>query len=242
MYWSRDGQVNDLTNEWMGSGELGWIPSPLSHSDGTPLGPRTPGWYSQAEPLHHALPRLGRCGAGISSRFNLTGEGVAGERGEPVRTELGKWTDLNPHDSPASFERKALTVQSQDMDYVVLWQRSEGIDLTTRFYKLTYMPPPIKPPLVYRLRLFSSAWLKTHGFAGSGCIKADSFLFPWLFSAYGWARERIISSPITSPITSYLPLLCVSVWVCVCVYMYTQLTVYLQEMKKTFVNDLIFNK
>ena len=124
MYWSRDRQINDLTSEWTGSGELCWISSPLPLW-WDPLGPRAPGWYSQAEPLHHALPRLGWCGTGIGSRFNLTGEGVAGERGEPVRTELGKWTDLNPQDSLASFERKALTVQSQDMDYVVLWQRSE---------------------------------------------------------------------------------------------------------------------
>ena len=221
MYWSRDGQVNDLTNEWMGSGELGWIPSPLSHSDGTPLGPRTPGWYSQAEPLHHALPRLGRCGAGISSRFNLTGEGVAGERGEPVRTELGKWTDLNPHDSPASFERKALTVQSQDMDYVVLWQRSEGIDLTTRFYKLTYMPPPIKPPLVYRLRLFSSAWLKTHGFAGSGCIKADSFCFPDCFQPMVGPGKESFLLPLLLPlpaISHYFVCLCECVCVCICIF------------------------
>lgn len=220
MYWSRDRQINDLTSEWTGSGELCWMSSllPLWRD---PVGPRAPAWYSQAEPLHHALPRLGWRGAGIGSRFDLTGEGVAGERGGPVRTELGKWTDLNPHDSLASFERKALTVQSQDMDYVVLWQRSEGTDLTTRFYKLTSMPPSLKCPLVYRLRLFSSTRLKTHGFAGSGCITSWLLLFPWLFSAYGWARERITSSPISSN----LPLPCVSVCVCahtcVCVCIYS---------------------
>ena len=117
------------------------------------------------------------------------------------------------------------------MDYVVLWQRSEGTDLTTRFNKLTSMSPSLKPPLVYRLRLFSSARLKTHGFAGSGCITSWLLLFPWLFSAYGWARERITSSPITPPITSYHPLLCVCVCVCVPTRVYvcvhTQLTVYL---------------
>lgn len=55
---------------------------PLPTQTGPPWGPGTPGWHSQAEPLHHALPRLGRGGTGIGRRFDLTGEGVAGgERG-----------------------------------------------------------------------------------------------------------------------------------------------------------------
>ena len=39
------------------------------------------GGHSQAQPLHHALPRLRRGGAGIGSCFNLTGEGIAGKDG-----------------------------------------------------------------------------------------------------------------------------------------------------------------
>lgn len=48
-----------------------------------PNSDRTPGsgGDSQAQPLHHALPRLRRSGAGIGSCFNLTGEGIAGKDG-----------------------------------------------------------------------------------------------------------------------------------------------------------------
>lgn len=49
-----------------------------------PNSDRTPGvggGHSQAQPLHHALPRLRRGGAGISGCFNLTGQGIAGKDG-----------------------------------------------------------------------------------------------------------------------------------------------------------------
>lgn len=47
----------------------------------TPTGPLVWGGHSQAQPLHHALPRLRRGGAGISGCFNLTGQGIAGKDG-----------------------------------------------------------------------------------------------------------------------------------------------------------------
>ena len=57
----------------------------------------------------------------------------------------------------------------------------------------------------------------------------------WLGQGKNHFFSHYFSHYQLSPIT-----LCVCV--SVCVYMYIQLTVYLQEMKKTFVNDLIFNK
>lgn len=53
------------------------------------------------------------------------------------------------------------------------------------------------------------------------------------FSSYYFSHYQL--PPITLCV-------CVSMPTHVCVYIYTQLTVYLQEMKETFVNDLIFNK
>lgn len=54
---------------------LNTLPPPILTG---PLRAQDPARHSQAEPLHHALPRLGRGGAGVRSCFHLTGQGVAG--------------------------------------------------------------------------------------------------------------------------------------------------------------------
>lgn len=43
----------------------------------SPPSDRTPTGDSQAQSLHHALPRLRGSGAGVSSGFDLTREGIA---------------------------------------------------------------------------------------------------------------------------------------------------------------------
>lgn len=51
--------------------------SELLNARSSPLSDRTPDGDSQAQPLHHALPRLRGSGVGVGSSFNLTREGVA---------------------------------------------------------------------------------------------------------------------------------------------------------------------
>ena len=71
--------------------------------------------------------------------------------------------------------------------------------------------------------------------------KLTPFCFPDCFQPMVGPGKESFLLPLLLPLPAtshYFVCLCE----CVCVYMYTQLTVYLQEMKKTFVNDLIFNK
>lgn len=90
MYCVHDKLLNKRV-KWLRGTSLNPLPLPPILL-GPSRGPGTPGPHSQAEPLHHALPRLGRGGAGVGSRFDLAGEGIAGGEGGAVRAELEKGT------------------------------------------------------------------------------------------------------------------------------------------------------
>lgn len=72
--------------------------SGLLNAQWPPLCDRThPVGDSQAQPLHHALPRLRGSGAGVRGGFDLTGEGIAEKDREGLRSTSKHRTESQTH-------------------------------------------------------------------------------------------------------------------------------------------------
>lgn len=177
----------------------------------------------QAEPLHHALPRLGRCEA-ASATLRSHREVAVG------RENLWGWSTKEVNrfkttDSLASFERKAPAIiklnpglrKKKKIWTMLFYDKVRGTDLTTRFYKLTYMPPLPSNPHWYIgwdcLVLYDSKHMDLLVLAA---YQSWLLLFSWLFQpVVGPGKESFLLHAATS--TTLCVCVCVPTSVCVCV-------------------------